>query len=523
MIRALRKFAATVLVATTALTLGGCATNPVTGKKELHLVSEDQEIAMGKENYLSSQQTAGGEFILDPALTAYVRGVLANITTVTERSKLPYEIVIANDSSINAWAMPGGKMAINRGLLLELSSEAELAAVLSHEVVHAAARHGARQMESGLLLGVGATLISAAARDSRYPGLADLAVGVGAGLVGLKYSRDHELEADAYGIKSMKRAGYDAAAAVKLQETFVRLAGNKQPGWFEGLLSSHPPSQERVDANRKHAQGQTPPGRLGEAEYRRATAGLRAMKPAYDAYDAGVKAMRDKKFDEAIRQAGVAIAAEPREALFYALRGKAREQTGDRRAAVGDYDEAIRRNPNYFGPWLNRGKLRVKEGRPREGEADLERSMALLPTGEAALTLGKLAYADGRKDRALKFLAPLVEAGDGDDAELQEAAQMVARLDLPANPQKYIEVTPKLVDGGFVELTLTNRSKVDVVNVRGIAVVRTGSITTLGDTPFNVYSLPAGGSAKVRLGLKPADFKAKAEHVAVRFSGAGVR
>lgn len=100
---------------------------------------------------------------------------------------------------------------------------------------------------------------------------------------------------------------------------------------------------------------------------------------------------------------------------------------------------------------------------------------------------------------------------------------MVARLDLPANPQKYIEVTPKLVDGGFVELTLTNRSKVDVVNVRGIAVVRTGSITTLGDTPFNVYSLPAGGSAKVRLGLKPADFKAKAEHVAVRFSGAGVR
>ena len=94
---------------------------------------------------------------------------------------------------------------------------------------------------------------------------------------------------------------------------------------------------------------------------------------------------------------------------------------------------------------------------------------------------------------------------------------------LGAGHHRSARATPKLVDGGFVELTLTNRSKVDVVNVRGIAVVRTGSITTLGDTPFNVYSLPAGGRAKVRLGLKPADFKAKAEHVAVRFSGAGVR
>ena len=519
----LLRLIAALAVATAAALSGGCATNPVTGKKELHLVSEQEEIAMGKENYLSGQQTAGGEFILDPALTAYVRGVLANVTSVSERSKLPYEIVIANDSTVNAWAMPGGKMAINRGLLMELNSEAELAAVLSHEVVHAAARHGARQMETGLLIGIGATLISAAAHDSRHPQLADLAVGIGAGLVGLKYGRDHELEADAYGIKYMKRAGYDANAAVKLQETFVRLAGDKKPGWVEGLLSSHPPSQERVDANRKNAQGQTPPGRTGEAEYRRATANLRALKPAYDAYDAGVKALRAKKTDEAIRQASTAIAAEPREALFYALRGKAREQTGDRRAAETDYDEAIRRNPNYFGPWLNRGKLRVKDGNRRDGEADLERSMALLPTGEAALTLGKLAYADGRKDRALKYLGPLVEDGDGDDADLREAAQMVARMDLPANPEKYIAVDARLVDGGFVELSLANRSRVDVVNLRGVAVVRTGSITTLGDTPFQVYSLPAGGSTRIKLNLKPADFKAKAEHVAVRFSSAGVR
>ncbi len=395
-----------------------CAVNPVTGQKELQLVSEKEEIALGKAHYVEGQQTAGGEFILDPSLTAYVRGVLNKITAVSDRPHLPFEIVIANDSSPNAWAMPGGKMAINRGLLLELNNEAELAAVLSHEATHAVARHGARQQESALLIGIGAAVLSTTLSDSDHPRLADIAIGVGAGLVATKYGRDHELEADRYGIEYMKRAGYDAKAAVSLQETFVRLSGEKQSNWLAGLFASHPPSLERVQANERHAMGQFPPVVTGEAEYQKAIAPLKELKPAYDAYDAATKEFAKKHYPESISLIDKAITLEPREALFYALRGQARERDGNRQAAEKDYDEAIRRNPNYYGPWLNRGRLRVASKRYPEGETDLERSMRLLPTSTAQLLLGQLAFADGRHQRAYHLLQPLANAGNSDAAKL---------------------------------------------------------------------------------------------------------
>src|SRR4029453_1471540 len=124
-----------------ALELAGCATNPVTGKSELHLVSEAQEIQMGQQQYAPSRQCQGGDYVTDPTVTNYVRQVGNKLAAVADR-QLPYEFVVLNNGELNAWALPGGKLAINRGLLLELNNEAELAAVLRHEIVHAAARHG---------------------------------------------------------------------------------------------------------------------------------------------------------------------------------------------------------------------------------------------------------------------------------------------------------------------------------------------------------------------------------------------
>jgi predicted Zn-dependent protease len=132
------------------LALAGCAVNPVTGERDLILVSGQQELAMGAQNYAPMQQSQGGEYDVDPALTAYVRSVgmkVANASGVD----LPYEFVVLNNSVPNAWALPGGKIAINRGLLTEMNSEAELAAVLGHEVVHAAARHSAQQQSRAIL------------------------------------------------------------------------------------------------------------------------------------------------------------------------------------------------------------------------------------------------------------------------------------------------------------------------------------------------------------------------------------
>ena len=98
---------------------------------------------MGSQNYGPARQSQGGDYFIDPELTAYVQSVGNKLAAVSDR-KLPYEYTVLNDSVPNAWAMPGGKIAFNRGLLYELNSEAELAAVMGHEMVHAAARHGAK-------------------------------------------------------------------------------------------------------------------------------------------------------------------------------------------------------------------------------------------------------------------------------------------------------------------------------------------------------------------------------------------
>ncbi len=142
-----------------ALALAGCAANPVTGRSELHMVSEAQEIQLGQQYYPPSRQSQGGDYVTDPRVTEYVQQVGNRLAAVADR-RLPYEFVVLNSGELNAWALPGGKIAVNRGLLVELKNEAELAAVLSHEIVHAAARHGAQQMEKGQLLQIGAAIAS---------------------------------------------------------------------------------------------------------------------------------------------------------------------------------------------------------------------------------------------------------------------------------------------------------------------------------------------------------------------------
>ncbi|MEQ1557227.1 MAG: M48 family metalloprotease, partial [Gallionella sp.] len=206
-----------------AMLLSACGVNPVTHKHELQFVSEEKEIAMGQQNYVPARQQQGGDYVIDPELTAYVQSVGNKLAVVSDR-KLPYEFVVLNDSVPNAWAMPGGKIAFNRGLLYELNSEAELAAVLSHEIVHAAARHGAKSMESGMLLQGATVLAAAATQNTRYGQLAVGGAQLSSQLISTKFGRDDESEADKYGMLYMKRAGYDPRAAVTLQETFVRLS-----------------------------------------------------------------------------------------------------------------------------------------------------------------------------------------------------------------------------------------------------------------------------------------------------------
>ena len=178
--------------------LTGCAVNPVTGKKEMIIDSVQQDIAAGQQNYGPSQQSQGGKYVVDPGLTAYVSQVGKKLAAVSDVPNLPYEFVVLNNDTPNAWAMPGGKLAINRGLLVQLDDEAQLAAVLGHEIVHAAARHGASAKTQQMVVGAGALIagVAIANKKPEYGVLAVVALAVGANAWNSKYSRDHESDSD---------------------------------------------------------------------------------------------------------------------------------------------------------------------------------------------------------------------------------------------------------------------------------------------------------------------------------------
>ena len=373
-----------------AATLAACSTNPVTGKSELMLVGEGTELSIGEKNYAPMRQSEGGDYSLDPALTSYVQRVGNRLAAVSDR-KLPYQFVVLNNTIPNAWALPGGKIAVNRGLLVQLKSESELAAVLGHEIVHAAARHSAQQMSKGMLLQGGLLAAQVASSDSDYGNLYMAGAGLGAQLLMQRYSREAELEADKYGIEYMSKAGYNVQGAVTLQETFVRMSANKDSNWFEGLFASHPPSQERVDANRKHAAQYPAGGEMGTEAYAAAIAPTLKSKPAYDAYEEGRKALKDKRADVALAKADQAIKLAPDEGHFYALRGDAYLVQKKLPSATQAYTDAIARNDQFFYYYLQRGLIAEHERQDAKARSDLETSVKLLPTGAAYYALGNIA------------------------------------------------------------------------------------------------------------------------------------
>lgn len=417
-----------------ALLVSACSVNPVTGDRELVLVSEAQELELGRQNYAPMQQSQGGVYDIDRELTAFVSEVGQKLAAVSDR-QLPYEFVVLNNSVPNAWALPGGKIAINRGLLTELESEAELAAVLGHEIVHAAARHSAQQMSRATLLQGLVLATAVATSDSDYGSLAVGGAAVGSQLISAQYGQGAELESDKYGMRYMSRAGYDPQGAVSLQETFVRLSEGRNPDWLSGLFASHPPSQARVQANRQTAANLPPGGRVGADTYAAAMARTLQLKPAYERYDEGRAALADEDTAKALRLANEAIELFPGEANFYSLRGDARLIEREFDKAVTNFDSAIRRRDGFFYYYLQRGRAKQQLGSLDAAEQDLVRSMGLLETAPAHYALGEIAEQRGDRAAALEHYRAVAGSGG---AYGKAAAARVVRLDLPANPARYV-------------------------------------------------------------------------------------
>jgi len=442
---------------------GGCVINPVTGDRELALVSADQEIAIGEQQYAPSQQMQGGAYVVDPTLTSYVAGVGQKLAAVSDRA-LPYEFVVLNNSVPNAWALPGGKIAVNRGLLTELNSEAELAAVLGHEIVHAAARHGALALQRGLLLQGAVLATQVAAQRGSYGGFAVGAASLGAQLLSQRHSRGDELEADLYGMRYMSAAGYDPSAAVTLQQTFVRLSeqNGADQGRLATLFASHPPSTERVQKNRETAAALPQGGEVGLERYQAATATLRQRQPAYEAYDQGRAALANGNTAEAERLAQDAVRRFPGEAQFYALLGDIDAEQKRYADAVGHFDDAIARNARFFYYHLQKGLAQQQLRQWADASAELEQSVALLPTADAYYALGALAEQRGERAAALEHYA---RAAQSSGPAGQAAQDATVRLDLPTNPSKYVSARGTLDGAGQLIVEIANPTRLSVADL----------------------------------------------------------
>ncbi|MEO1365846.1 MAG: M48 family metalloprotease [Acidobacteriota bacterium] len=238
-----RRFFPAALLAVGALTLTtGCATNPATGRSQLSLYSEAQEIEIGR----SADQDIVNQYGLydDDELAAYVDRLGQDLAAVSERPNLPWTFRVLDDPVVNAFALPGGYIYVTRGILSHFGSESELAAVLGHEIAHVTARHGVSRMSKAQLanigLGVGSVL---------SPELARAAGGLAQGglqLLFLKYSRDDERQADDLGYRYTNRVGQNPEGFVGVFEMLSaqgRLGGVSR---LPGYLATHPEPEERL-------------------------------------------------------------------------------------------------------------------------------------------------------------------------------------------------------------------------------------------------------------------------------------
>lgn len=226
----------------TILILQACATNPVSGERQLMLVSEGQEVSMGTEGAKDVENTIG--LVNNPSLQSYVNSIGMKLAANSERPNLPWSFKVVDDPTPNAFALPGGPIFITRGLMSMISNEAELASVLGHEIGHVTARHSANMMSRAQVAQIGLGVASILSPELAQFG--DLA-STGMSLLFLKYGRDAERQADDLGFQYAMNENYDVREMSDVFASLQRageLAGESSlPSW----MASHPNPGERIE------------------------------------------------------------------------------------------------------------------------------------------------------------------------------------------------------------------------------------------------------------------------------------
>lgn len=362
--------------------LAGCATNPVTGQSQLALMSEAQEIELGEQTFPVYTQAFFGVF-QDSDVLDYVQAIGAKVAANTRRTNLNYQFRVLNYSEVNAFALPGGKICITRGLMNRLTSEAQLAGVLGHELVHVDARHHvqsySRNLLTSVLVGVGQIYLGVrGVRGAEFLGKAGE---ITAGMVLAGYSRDQERQADDVGLGYLVKSGYEPREFVEVLKMLLSLQ-EKEPDRVERLFASHPLTSERIATCRARAEQLRATGgplAVNPEPFARATRKIAATAIAYKFFDQGNEYTAEEKWNWAVSRFDEGVQAAPDQAIIHLGRAEAYLATNQLAEAERDILAAKRLYPDLFYTQYFAGMLSFKQRRWAQSLAELQAADQLLP------------------------------------------------------------------------------------------------------------------------------------------------
>jgi predicted Zn-dependent protease len=400
----------------------GCATSPVTGERILVGMTEEQERQVDKE-VAPHQFSQDMGAVQDDGVNRYVAGLGGRMDDLTQRPNMPYSYRVLNANYINAYTFPGGAMGVTRGIVTELNSEAELAALLGHEMGHVNARHAAQREGQSMLAqaAVVGLAVAASAADSSWGGLAAIGGQIGASALLASYSRDNEREADALGQDYMVRAGYPASGMTQLHGLLVREA-KEQPSLLETMFASHPMGSERLATAQRLAETKYAASLKANPQRERfmdSTASLRQLKPAIDACKNGEVAMARKKLPEAQGQFGTALKLAPRDYAANLLMARCLVAQGRQKDAIRYADTARAVYPQEAQAQKLSGVLQLAARNPGVAVQHFEQFDRLLPGDPGIAFLKGVSYEGAGNQRAAaeNYARFLRSGGQGQPAE----------------------------------------------------------------------------------------------------------
>jgi predicted Zn-dependent protease len=403
-----------------ASALSGCAASPVGGGAILVGMSEEEEKQVDRE-VAPRQFSQDLGAVQDEAVNRYLGEIGQRLDAKAHRPQMPYSYRVLNANYVNAYTFPGGAMGVTRGILVELDNEAELAALLGHELGHVNARHAARRQGQAMVAQVAISGASIVGSAVGLGGLADVGSQLGASALLSSYSRDNEREADALGQEYMVRAGYPASGMVGLQQLLVDQE-KASPGMLQTMFSTHPMSRERRDTARQLAEdkyvasNQRDPGR---ERFMDNTAALRRIKPTIEACQKGEVAMAGKEYAKAEERLRGAIKATPQDYAANLLLAKCLAAQNKGPQALEYARAATRIYPQEGQAHKLLGVLHLAQGEPAAAYEHLGQYDRLLP-GDAGVTFLQgisLEGMDRRQEAAAHYQAYLKRVQKGKAAE----------------------------------------------------------------------------------------------------------